>query len=220
MMHAPATMSVLGTLAIASLSFSPARDTGATKPQQPKEPSAMIDVSQQMRDGLQPFNAFLGEWEGTLGAPAAEGENPKEPLAITWTNAWSFDGRWLRMEFASREPMGGGPRGSHLEFLGMMTFNPAEGRIESIWMNPRIRARTDSYIDGREKFFETGSFDAAGKVLTLIAPKQYGKDAPVVEVRSTFTLVDEDHFTCVDAEKDAATGAWKPVTRFELRRRK
>jgi hypothetical protein len=215
MSSATATVVVLGAVAIASLSMTSRQDSGVGAKPQAAGGAAATDEIQR---GLQPFEAMLGEWEGTLGGPPpAAGAKPDAPLAIVWSNAWSFDGRWIRMEFASTQP---GPRGNHLEFLGLMTFNPTEKRIESIWMNPRIRMRDDHFIDSREMFFEKGSWDAAGKVLTLIAPKQNGVDAPTIEVRSTFTIVDADHFTCVDAEKDATTGEWKPVTHFELTRRK
>lgn len=206
---------VLGAATIASAWMTSHHGPGAAA-----EPQAARDASltDEIRKGLQPFEAMLGEWEGTLGGPPpAAGAKPDEPLAIVWTNAWSFDGRWLRTEFASTQP---GPRGNHLEFLGLMTFNPGEKRIESIWMNPRIRLRDDHFIDNREMFFEKGRWDAEGKTLTLMAKKQNGIDAPTIEVRSTFTIVDADHFTCVDEEMDAATGQWKQATRFELTRRK
>ena len=216
MSHTLAIIVVSGTFVMTLLSMTSAQDGGGAKPQAADAKSPTDEV----RRGLKPFEAMIGEWEGTLGAPTAEGQKSQDALPIVWCNAWSFDGRWLRMEFASKESMGVGPRGNHLEFVGLMTFNPGEKRIESIWMNPRIRVRPDHYIDNREMFFEKGSWDAAGKVLTLIASKQNGEDSPTIEVQSTFTIVDADHFICVDAEKDTATGEWKPVTRFELARRK
>jgi len=171
-------------------------------------------MQDQIRAGLKPLEPLLGQWKGELIAPARDGQ-PETRLAITWTNAWSFDGRWFRMEFASTEPRG--ERG-FMEWIGLFTFNPAENRIESVWMSPRIRTREGSFLDGRDIFFEKGAFNAAGNVMTLIAPKQFGQDAPVVEVQSTFTIADADHFVCVDAEKDPATGNWNQSGRFELTR--
>jgi hypothetical protein len=163
---------------------------------------------------LDHLDALLGAWEGTLSGPAPDGGTLSLP--IRWRTDRAFDGRAIRFEFTSTQP---NAAGRHLEFEGLFFWNAEAKQIETIWMNPRIRMQADArVIDNRLMFFETGSFDETGRVLTLHSKQQRGPDAPIITVRSTFRLEAADHFTVIDEELDAAGGEPKVVGVFDLKK--
>lgn len=170
------------------------------------------DNAQQAAQAMQRLDALMGEWAGTLTGFAADGAT--QSLPITWRTERAFNGRWLRFEFMSTEALA---PNRWLEWEGLFTANPETGNVETVWMTPRLRTAGSTFLDGRMIFFEKGRFDETGRVLTLIAPKQYGPEAPVLQVKSTFTIAaDGRSFTVVDEEQHGDD--WKTIGVFELKR--
>ena len=96
----------------------------------------------------------------------------------------------------------------------------ADGKtLETVWVNPAIRGKTDRFLDNNLIFMEKGTFDSSGTVLTLESKQQAAPDAPEEIIRSVFTLVDDDHFTVVDLGFDPGSGRWAPKFTFALNRR-
>jgi len=162
---------------------------------------------------LERLAALVGSWEGNIA-----GHNPgdqERALPIRWLTEWAFDRRFLRFEFTSVEA---GERG-FLEWVGYFTAAEDGRTIETVWMNPGIRRKTDRFFDNQRIFFERGTFDPDGKVLTLESRQQESADEPEKVIRSVFTLIDADHFTVVDMERPTDTGPWVPAFTFTLTRK-
>ncbi len=158
------------------------------------------------------LDALLGEWTGTLKGFAPDGA--AQSIAIVWRTTRAFNGRWLRFEFMSAEPVA---PNRWLEWEGLFTTNRETGEVETVWMTPQLRQAGGTFLDGRMIFFEKGTFDEVGRVLTLIAMKQSGPDEPVVKVKSTFTIADDGRsFTVIDEELH--NDEWKTIGIFELKR--
>lgn len=182
----------------------------------PRSPAQGGETS-PMPDAMKRLDPFMGEWTGTITSPGASGADgaPERVLPIRWTTRRVFDGRFVQFEFRSVEP---NPQGRYVEWIGLFTFNPETKQYETIWMNSAIRRAPDRFMDGRLIFFETGTFDETGRVLTLISRQQRGHDQPETTVRSIFEMLGPDAFRVTDQELIAETGEYRTFGVFELKR--
>ncbi|MCZ6836385.1 MAG: hypothetical protein O7G85_11480, partial [Planctomycetota bacterium] len=134
-----------------------------------------------MNSPLDKLAPLLGDWTGTLTSHG-EDESVVGSFAIRWHSAPVFEGRHLRFEISSIEPLGNG----YYEFEGLFTIAPDGETLETVWMNPLIRRQTDRFLNSQVLFCEKGTWDSSGTILRLMSDHQYGPDQPVIRIESVF----------------------------------
>ena len=135
-------------------------------------------------------------------------------IPIRWKTDWSFEGRTLRFEFSAKEK---GPYG-YLEWMGMFTLSQDGQSLETVWVSPTVHNLEGRFLSSSVLFCEKGTFDKAGKVLTLKARHQNAPDELETSNRSVFTLTRENHLKIEDSVFDELTREWKRLFTFDLRR--
>jgi hypothetical protein len=169
-----------------------------------------VPVSAETAAALDRFAPYLGAYEGAMQAFTPEGEVALE-TPIAWTIERAFFGNEIRMEFAA--VLEGGRVG---EWLGLFGWNEDESRYTTYWVNSGIRDAGYDLTE-RELFAERGTFDEAGRTLTLLSKHKTDLEGTMVDYRSTFHFR-EDGFVCVDEQYDAEAERWWKVVEFTLHR--
>ncbi len=164
-------------------------------------------------DDLKRLAVLLGAWEGSFTIHQDGDEDVVIP--IRWKTDWSFEGRTLRFEFSAKEK---GTYG-YLEWMGMFNLSEDGQSLETVWISPEVHHLEGRFLSSRVLFCEKGTFDEAGKVLTLKARHQNAHQEPETRNRSVFTLTDENHFKIEDSVFDEQTREWKSLFTFDLRRK-
>lgn len=169
-----------------------------------------VPVSAETAAALERFAPYLGAYEGAMQIFTPEGEVALE-APIAWTIERAFFGNEIRMEFAA--VLEGGRVG---EWLGLFGWNENDSQYTTYWVNSRIRDAGYDLTE-REFFAERGTFDDAGRTLTLLSRHKTDLDGTMVDYRSTFHFR-EGGFTCIDEQYDAANDRWWKVVEFTLQR--